>query len=322
MSLALRPLPDDAALSTELASEVARARDYAAAAHAPATLRAYKTAFAAFVAWCEPRGIPSLPAPHAAIGVYLAHLAHEGLKLASLEQAIASIAHAHREANLEWIKGHPAVIKVMKGIRRTHGSAVTKKAPVSSKTLAALLDTCDASTLIGLRDRALLALGWFSANRRSEIVALHVEDVRFTDEGLRVHLRRSKVDQEGKGYEKGIAFAANPRACAVHALRRWLDVSGITSGPIFRGVNRTTILEGALNDRTVVRIVKRAGERAGLDVSTLAGHSLRSGFATAAAGKGRSLKSIMNQLNQKTERVTLGYIRQATLFDDNATSGM
>ena len=188
--------------------------------------------------------------------------------------------------------------------------------------LAALLATLD-DGLRGLRDRALLTMGWFGAFRRSELVALDIADVTKEREGLVVAVRRSKRDQEGRGAEKGIPYASNPALCPVRALAAWLEAGRVESGPIFRGVDQVgRVATEALSDRSVARIVQRAAEAAGLDPTTVAGHSLRSGFATTAAKKGKSLDAIMRQTLHKSEQVARGYIRHAKLFDDNAAVGL
>jgi integrase len=254
--------------------------------------------------------------------VYLAALAETGRKASTIERALAGIAWAQRARGFEWQKAHPAISAVMTGIRRRHGTAPTQKAPVVDQELAALVATLDDS-LRGLRDRALLTMGWFGAFRRSELVALTVADVKKEREGLVVAVRRSKGDQEGRGAEKGIPYASSPALCPVRALAAWLDAAQITEGPLFRGVDKHGHLaDDALSDRTVARIVQRAAERAGLDPKSVAGHSLRAGFATTAAKKGKSLDAIMRQTLHKSEQVARGYIRHAKLFDDNAAVGL
>jgi integrase len=160
-----------------------------------------------------------------------------------------------------------------------------------------------------LRDRALLTLGWMGAFRRSELVALRVEDVTRTPEGLVVRVRCSKNDPKGRGGEKGIPRASRPSLCPVRALSAWLDAAGITTGALFRQVDRFgRVGEGALNDRTVARIVQRVAAAAGLDPRTVAGHSLRSGFITSAARKGRSAHAIMRLTLQRSEKTVHGYV--------------
>jgi site-specific recombinase XerD len=305
-----------------LAELVERAQAYTVDARASSTRKAYLTDFESFEAWCTRQGLPSSPATPTAVAVYLAALADAGRKASTIERALAGIAWAQRARGFEWQKGHPAVSAVMTGIRRKHGTAPNQKAPVVDQELALLVATVG-EDLRGLRDRALLTMGWFGAFRRSELVALTVTDVKKEREGLVVAVRRSKGDQEARGAEKGIPYASNPALCPVRALEAWLEAAKIIEGAIFRGVDRHGRLapEG-LSDRTVARIVKGSAEKAGLDPRIFAGHSLRAGFATTAAKKGKSLDAIIRQTLHKSEEVARGYIRHAKLFDDNAAVGL
>lgn len=308
-------------LSTELGALADAATGYLEASRADATRTAYARDVATFAAWCSSKGLASMPAEPSTVGLYLASLAEAGRKVSTIERALAAIGGAQRDAGHAWPKGHPAIRLVMKGIRRKVGVAPAKKAPVMGDELGQLVDTLG-EDVAGLRDRALLALGWFGAFRRSELVALDVADVRFVSEGLIVSLRRSKTDQEGHGTEKGIPFAGNPAVCPVRALRAWLDAASVEAGPLFRAVDRHGNVAGErLSDRTVARIVQRAAKDAGL-ASDVAGHSLRAGFMTTAAAKGRSLEAIMRQSGHRSERVARGYIRHATLFTANAAAGL
>jgi integrase len=305
-----------------LAPLVERAEAYATAATSEATRQAYAADWRAFTAWCGATGLPSLPAPAATVAAYLAHLADSGRKVTTIERALAGIAYAHRIAGPDWTSRQPAIRLVMSGIRRELGTAPSKKAPVLGADLLALLDTLG-TDLQGLRDRALLTLGWFCASRRSELVALRVADVEFTAEGLIVTITRSKTDQEGRGYAKGIPFAGSPAACPVRALRAWLDAAKIETGSIFRAVTRGGIVaDTALGDRAVARLVKRVARNAGFDPATVAGHSLRSGFITTAAKRGKSTRAIMAQSGHRSEAVMHRYIQHATVFEDNAATGL
>ena len=301
---------------------VEAARAYAQDSRASSTRKAYRSDFASFEAWCASQGIPSAPTTPAAVAVYLASLAERGRKASTIERALAGIAWAQRTRGFEWSKGHPAITTVMTGIRRRHGTAPQQKAPVIDEVLAAFVATLD-DELVGLRDRALLTLGWFGAFRRSELVALTVADVAHVREGLVVSVRRSKGDQEGRGAEKGIPYASTPGMCAVRALAAWLAATGIADGPLFRPIDQHGhVGAAALSDRSVALIVQRAAQRAGIDPKSVGGHSLRAGFATTAAKKGKSLDAIMRQTLHRSEKVARGYIRHAKLFDDNAAVGL
>ena len=173
--------------------------------------------------------------------------------------------------------------------------------------------------LAGARDRALLLVGFAGAMRRSELVALNFSDLQLTDEGFVIHVRRSKTDQTGKGRKIGIPFGQHAGTCPVRALLAWLEHSGIDRGAIFRKVNRHGQLEGVrLSDRSVAEVVKRACKAAGLKPSKFSGHSLRAGLATSAAMAGVEERSIQDQTGHKSLKVLRTYIREGSLFRNNA----
>jgi integrase len=264
----------------------------------------------------------AMPARPELVALYATAMADGGRKVSTIERAVTAIAQVHRARGLDWPRSHPAITEVMAGIRRRLGVAPAQKAPVVDQKLVTLLEGIG-DDLAGHRDRALLTLGWFGAFRRAELVGLDVGDLERSDEGLVVTLRRSKADQEGHGATKGIPYASTPGACPVRALARWLEASGINAGPIFRGIDQYGHLaDERLHPCSVARIVKRYAERAGLDPAKFAGHSLRAGFATTAAKRGKSLDAIMRQTLHRSERVARTYIRHAKLFDDNAAGGL
>jgi integrase len=169
----------------------------------------------------------------------------------------------------------------------------------------------------------VLTIGWIGAFRRAELVRVTMADLTRTRAGLRIRLPFSKTDQQGEGNYKAIPYTANPDLCPVRALDDWLSASHITEGPIFRPIHRSgRIRDVGLSDRSVALIVQRAAARAGLDPKKLAGHSLRAGFATTAALKGKSTRSIARQMHHKSETTTLRYIRPASAFNDNAAVGL
>jgi integrase len=305
----------------QLALFVESANAYAASAKARNTRRAYEADAAAFDSWCKSHGLVALPATPGTVATYLASLADSGRKASTIERALAGIAHAYRSAGHPWEKGAHQVREVMAGIRRGVGTAPAQKAPVEEAELVAMMSKCSLDNLAGLRDRAVIALGWFGAFRRSELVALDVTDVRFVRNGLVVRLRRSKTDQEAQGAEKAVAYQGDGTVCPVRAVKDWLDAAKLTVGPLFRGIDRHGNMGVTrLSDKTVERVVKRVAEAAGLDPKLFAGHSLRAGFATTAARKGKGLDAIMRQTGHRSERVARRYIRHGTLFVDNATA--
>jgi site-specific recombinase XerD len=300
---------------------VASAAGYAADAKSSATRRAYATDFRAFETWCEGHGARSLPATPSTVAVYLAALADAGKRPSTIERALAGIAHAHRTAGHPWEKGNAAIRSVVTGIRRRLGVAQVQKAPTLADELAAMVGKLG-SDLGGLRDRALLTLGFLGAFRRSELVALNVADLETTREGLLVHVRRSKTDQAGEGMVKAIPYASDANLCAVRAVRDWLAAAGIAEGAIFRAVSKGGAVGERLEGRAVARLVQRSAEAAGLDGSRYSGHSLRAGFVTVATKRGKDVAAIMRQTGHKNPATVAKYVRLANAFEQSAAVGL
>lgn len=202
------------------------------------------------------------------------------------------------------------------------GTAPRVKAPATTVEIRAMVETLP-DGLLGIRDRALILLGFAGAFRRSELVGLDVADQDVTRDGAVVTLRRSKTDQEGQGRKVGIPYGSTPATCPVRALQGWLEASGIAEGPLFRHVDRYGRMhEGRLSDRAVALVVKRLASRAGLDPASYSGHSLRAGLATSAAAAGVSERAIMNQTGHRSPMMVRRYIRDGQLFRENAASAV
>jgi len=309
--------------SVALANLLPHADAFASGSKAPSTYRAYRGAWLRFATWCTSMGLTALPAQPEALALYVTHMAQDGKKVGTIEKAVGAIAHAHSRANVPSPHGTARVTETMAGIRRALGVAPKQKAPLMADMLRRLCRKNALSTMACLRDRALLLLGFAGAFRRSELVALKVSDLAFTDGGLEVTIRRSKVDQEGRGRKVGIPLSQSAAACPVRAVRRWLKAAGITSGAVLRGVDRAGhVSRVGLTGRSVALIVKRAVVTLGLDPALYAGHSLRSGLVTSAAKAGKSEWSIMNTTGHKSSAMVKRYIRNASLFENNAADGL
>lgn len=284
---------------------------------------AYASTWKKFAAWCATTGVDSLPAMPQAIALYITHLADAKYKAATIDRALVAISQVHKLAGHPTPTSAPHVREVRAGIRRTLGTAQVRKAPVLVDDLRAMTSQLDDTKLIGLRDRALLVLGFSGAFRRSELVALDVEDVVFVRDGLEVTIRRSKTDQQGEGRKLGVPFGSAPTTCPVRALRAWLDAAEITTGAVFRSVNRHgRVSAKRLGGHAVACVVKSHAEAAGLDATTYSGHSLRAGLATAAAKAGKSERVIAKTTGHKSMTVLRRYIRDAELLIENAASGI
>jgi len=294
-----------------------RAREFARHSKAENTLRGYRSDWREFCAWCESHGLCPLPAPPEAVASYIAHCAAR-LKVGSIQRRLNAIAEAHKAVETESPTAAGMVRNTLKGIKRTLGTTAVQKAPAITEDIRAMVNaTCGG--LIGSRDRALILLGFAGAFRRIELVSLDIEDSAFGKDGLTVTLRRSKIDQEGRGRKIGIPYGSNPETCPVRTIQSWLEQAGVTAGPLFRPISRHgTLQPGRLSGIDVARVVKKLAQRAGLDPAQYAGHSLRAGQATSAAIAGASERSIMNQTGHRSVQMVRRYIRDGSLFRENS----
>jgi len=284
-------------------------RQYLGAALAGNTLRAYAADLRHFLV-----SGGSIPATPKCVATYLAQCA-QSHRSSTLSRRVVAIGRAHRLAGFPSPTNDPLVQATMQGIRRVVGSAVSQVAPLQKAELLQMVKGLKG--VRGMRDRALLLLGFASALRRGELVSLNVEDVCFVDEGVLLHLQRSKTDQTGQGREIAIPRIRG-RHDPVRALSEWLAMADITSGPIFRRISRADrVLASRLTGQAVALVVKRRAEAAGLDSSRLAGHSLRAGFVTNAARNGASSSSIRRQTGHKSDGMVQRYIRDTQAFADN-----
>lgn len=307
--------------STELRTAASKAHDYIAQAKATNTVKAYRSDWQDFTLWCESNRVNSLPACPDTVAIYLAHLA-DTAKVSTLQRRVSAISQAHQAAGYPSPTCSMEVRAVMAGIKRERGSAQTGKAPVLTDDIRLMVSTLK-DNLIGVRDHALLLLGFAGAFRRSELVSLDVEDLVISREGITVNIRKSKTDQEGNGRKIGIPYGSNPDTCPVRSVMVWLELSEITTGPLFRSIDRHgNLQQGRLSDKAVALVVKRAAKAAGLDDSKYSGHSLRAGLATSAAMNGVSERAIMNQTGHRSVNMVRKYIREGSLFRENAAAGI
>jgi len=290
---------------TQLADLTAAAARYAADARAPSTQLAYRKQFKYFADWCAVQKLDAMPAAPETVALYLASRAQAGQKVATIALALSAISQVHE------LNGAPSprgaiVSEVFKGVRRTHGSAQTRKPPVLVEDLRRMLAGASA------RDRALVLLGWAAALRRSELVALQVGDVEFVPQGLVVTLRRSKTDRAGVGRTIAVPFGRDSELCPVASVRAWLrNVDPKENGPMFRSIDRHGNIGGALDGRDVARLLKRLGGH------QFSGHSLRAGLVTAAAQAGVPAHSIQEVTGHKSTAMLGRYIRAAEAFKNS-----
>ena len=312
---ALIPVPQP---HTALAPFLVRVTNYIRQSRAPSTLRGYRADWRDFSAFCEGQGLLALPASPETVCSYLAHCADSGqLKMGSIQRRVSAIAAAHMAANLDTPTCTTAVRLCLAGIRRALGTRQEGKAPALTSDVAAMLSHVPAG-LLGLRDRALLLVGFAGALRRSELAALNVEDLSFGDDGVKILIRHSKTDQEGAGQVVGITRGS--KLCPVQAIQAWFAAAGITTGPVFRSVNRhRQVSSTGITPQVVAMVVKRCAAATGLDVRQYSGHSLRSGLVTSAVLSHVDLPSIQRQTRHKSLDMLMKYARIANVFEGNVS---
>jgi integrase len=226
---------------------------------------------------------------------------------------------SHQLAGLDTPTADAAVKSVWAGIRREKGVAPRKVRAARTKVVTILVAPLG-KRLIDVRDRALILIGFAGALRRSELVALNIDDVTEDADGLVLTIRRSKTDQKGESEMRGLPYGSHPSTCPVRAWRAWIDASGIETGPAFRAVDRHGRMRVTrLSDRAVAEMIKRRAAAVGLD-GLFAGHSLRSGFATEAYSQGTSELAIMRHSRWKSASVMRGYVQEGTIWSDNAAA--
>ena len=333
----LAPL-DSTALAIQ--DELLRARfvEILSAEHAPNTFAAYKQDWKAFESWLSARSRAVAEVTPGDVAAFLTHLElqkvtrgphiGEPRRFSSIERAWFGVKYVLRAMH-PWAreKVPPEVIaKTLDGIERLRKEAPTKKRAISTSELARIVEPCG-EDLRGLRDRAILLLGWFAMMRRSELADLEVRDLVFVPDGLRVKIRSSKQDQAGKGFEKPIYFNESVRYCAVSTTRAWIERAGIGDEPkglVFRAIpaRGTVVGDRGLSGMAIWSIVKARCAAVGLDADLYGAHSMRAGGITAAAEAGKPVHSIQGVSGHATVETLMGYIRPARLFDNEATKGI
>ena len=287
---------------------------------APNTLRAYQGDYKDFSLFCIKNGFPSMPTEPKIIALYLTHLSKYS-KFSTLRRRIASISVIHKMKGHYLDTKHPLIMENLLGIKRTLGSRQISKKPILINDLKEIIKSIH-QEYIGktkkenkqkkqekYRNKALILIGFAGGFRRSELVNIDHEDIEFVPEGVKILIKKSKTDQSGEGLFKAIPYFDNHEFCPVIALKEYIknkDNSKI-KGKIFE-----------ISDKLVALIIKKYAEKAGLDSSKYAGHSLRSGFATTAAEFGAEERNIMNMTGHKTTQMVRRYIKEGNLFKNNA----
>ena len=287
------------------------------------TLRAYKSDFKDFGAFCAKHGFNSLPTEPKIVSLYLTYLSKNS-KISTLRRRLVSIGMVHKLKGHYLDTKHPIIIENLMGIKRVKGSIQKGKKPILINHLKSIINVIDQQEIDEIkksRDKTIILVGFGGGFRRTELVSIDHEDLEFVPEGVKITIKRSKTDQFGEGMVKGLPYFSNELYCPVINLKKWLELSNIKSGPIFRRFAKGSVLtNNRLTDQSVVLIIKDCLNLAGIENKNYSGHSLRSGFATVAAESGADERSIMAMTGHKTTQMVRRYIREANIFKNNALS--
>ena len=286
------------------------------------TVRAYKSDFEDFSLFCVKNGFKSIPTEPKIVSLYLTYLSSKDVKTSTIKRRLVSIGVIHKIKGHYLDTKHPIIVENFMGIKRLKGVSQNGKKPILINDLKQIIDVINKQEepdIKKLRNKALLLLGFAGGFRRNELISLNLEDLDFVFEGLKINIKRSKTDQFGEGFIKGIPYFDNYLYCPVKNLQKWLNISKLKKGPVFvrfsKGSNLTNI---RLTDQSVALIIKDYLAKAGIDNKNYSGHSLRSGFATSAAEAGAEERSIMAMTGHKTSQMVRRYIREANIFKNNA----
>ncbi|MDB9807802.1 tyrosine-type recombinase/integrase [Candidatus Pelagibacter sp.] len=286
------------------------------------TVRAYKSDFKDFGLFCAQNGFKSLPSEPKIVSLYLTFLSTKGAKMSTLKRRLVSIGVIHKLKGFYLDTKHPSIIENIMGIKRRKGSIQKGKKPILISNLKVLINVIDEKVneeIKKLRDRTIILIGFSGGFRRNEIVSLDYDDLDFVPEGVKIDIRRSKTDQFGEGSIKALPYFDNTKYCPVVSLKKWINISEINSGSLFRRfLKGSKLSEKRLTDQTVALLIKEYLHLAGIDSTNYSGHSLRSGFATSAAEAGAEERSIMAMTGHKSTEMVRRYIKEANLFKNNA----
>ena len=286
------------------------------------TVRAYKSDFKDFGLFCVKNNLKNLPSDPKIVSLYLTHLSTKDIKLSTIKRRLVSIGVIHKMKGHYLDTKHPVIVENLMGIKRRKGTVQKGKKPILISVLRQILKAIDeqkVEDIKKLRDKSIILIGFSGGFRRNEIVSLDYEDLDFVYEGLKITIKRSKTDQFGEGSVKALPYFEEGLYCPVTILKRWLNVSKIKKGALFRRFSKgSKLTEYRLTDQTIALLIKDYLTMAGIESKNYSGHSLRSGFATTAAESGAEERSIMAMTGHKSTEMVRRYIKEANLFKNNA----
>lgn len=278
------------------------------------TQRAYRSDIAAFQKWGG--GIPSAPEQ---LATYIAETAQH-LSVPTVRRHLSALVFAHETLGLKENPAKSALVRsTLKGASRLYGAGQRSVEPLLVEDLQRILLGMDDRT-IAIRNKALLCLGFAGGFRRSELVALNIEDLELKPEGLKITIRGSKTDQEKRGRLIGIPYARGI-CCPVRMTQNWMDFLEEPRGPLFRNCRKGgQIQKQRLSAEAVAIIIKQSAASIGLTPENYSGHSLRTGFVTSAIRSGAPSHLVRRQTGHASDATMARYIRLGNLFSENATS--
>jgi site-specific recombinase XerD len=286
------------------------------------TIRAYKSDFKDFSAFCAKNNLKPFPTDSKIVALYLTYLSSKDAKISTLRRRLVSIGMIHKLKGHYLDTKHPIIIENLMGIKRKIGSFQQGKKPILINQLKSIINVIDnekTKEIKKIRDKTLILIGFGGGFRRTELVSINYNDVEMVPEGVKIVIRRSKTDQFGEGMLKGLPYFTNRNYCPVLHLKKWLELSNIKTGPIFRRFSKSFKLsKNRLTDQSVALLLKYYLDIAGIENKNYSGHSLRSGFATVSAESGADERSIMAMTGHKTTQMVRRYIKEANLFKNNA----
>ena len=285
------------------------------------TVRAYKSDFNDFSLFCTQNGFKSLASEAKIVSLYVTHLSTKDFKMSTLKRRLVSIGIIHKLKGHYLDTKHPIILENVMGIKRRKGSVQRGKKPILINDLIKVINVIDeelGNEIKKSRDRSIILIGFSGGFRRNEIVSLDYQDLDFVSEGLKINLKKSKTDQFGEGSVKALPYFNNTQYCPVISLKKWINISNINSGPLFRRFSKSfNLSNNRLTDQTVALLIKKYLTLAGINSKNYSGHSLRSGFATSAADAGAEERSIMAMTGHKSPEMVRRYIKEANLFKNN-----
>ncbi len=298
-------------LAHRIQADFDRANELSVSADAPNTARSYRADIKDWTRWAREAGVPLFPITPDALCAYIGNLDRRGLCLSTVQRRCAAIARAHKDKGKESPTEHRFVRRILKGLRREREDAPGRKKAMTPEILCKVLDS-----EMSIRDKAILAVGYVTGMRRSELVNLQWNDLDFTKEGVDIKIRHGKT---GTRYV-AVPYAVEGARCPARLLLEWCRYGhdkGKKIGknapiPTGRGMVFKT------SDKTVSRLVKRAAKLCDLDPDDFGGHSLRAGLATTAAVRGVTIGESMAATGHKSHAVAVTYVRPVSTMRNRA----